>query len=55
MTFRIDHVSLKECRWECTFKGVHGKGRYGTLVTGSNGSGLYLLSDGTGLYLKEPP
>ncbi len=52
MTFRIEEVRYEKIDreghyvWHWRFKGVHGKGIYGSIVTGSQGRGLYLLAEG---------
>ena len=43
MTFRIDGIIYRDDQWEFRFKGVEGKGVYGTLIARTGG--LFLVDD----------
>lgn len=52
MTFRFEEVNYKKTSragdhaWHWRFKGVYGKGVYGSIVTNPQGQGVYLLAEG---------
>lgn len=51
MTFRFDEVRYQQIdregshAWHWRFKGVHGRGIYGSIVTNAQGQGAYLLDE----------
>ncbi len=51
MTFRFEEVRYQKTSrtgdhaWHWRFKGVYGKGVYGSIVTNPQGSGVYLLAE----------
>lgn len=52
MTFRIEEVRYQKIdrdgrhAWHWRFKGVYGRGLYGSIVTNDQGRGRYLLAEG---------
>jgi len=59
MTFRFEEVGYQKTSptgdhaWHWRFKGVYGKGVYGSIVTNPHGQGVYLLAEGDYVGLSQ--